>query len=562
MAEVYRARLDRLDVAIKRLLPRYNDDDEFIVMLTDEARIIARFDHPNIVRLFEFGLVDDQHFLAMEFVDGVDLRSLLRRLRERGHRASAPAMGWVLEQALWGLDAAHEATDEAGRALEVVHRDFSPSNILVGYDGTVKLTDFGIAKARMNKARTRGGMIKGKVKYMSPEQTEGRRLGPASDVFAAGVVLHQALTGRMPFEAATDAELMWAIRTAIPSPASQHRDDLDEQFDAILSTALEKRPDDRHATAADFARALRAWRRATWPRFEPEDLGAIVQRCFAQERADASRAMVEVQHQDADDTSGHARSTSAHTQYTRLVEAAWATGSWPIDPNVQVDAWLAARRTGTRDEMPALLSGPTGGEASATAETARSKRRQHPSAETRFVEALAPDGPPTRTSAAAMDPESIDRPWVSDEADGKHPHTAVSFELAPASALAAFDGDRPSPQVCAASAPPEAAGGVETLGEGSALTGLVGGASAVVAGPGCTVTGKGELEEASAAPLAPNPAEGAHDGVAAAVAGSMATGAAANRPNAGVGDRAAEGRALVAAVADEGVFDSDRPAGS
>ncbi len=345
MAEIYRARLEDEDVALKWLLPQFNTDAEFLVMLADEARITGLLDHPNVVRLFEFGAVDDQHFLAMEFVDGVDLRALLRRCRERGEALPAAAAAWIIEQSLRGLQAAHTLRAADGASLNLVHRDFSPSNLLVSFEGDVKLIDFGIAKDRLTRARTRGGMIKGKLRYMSPEQTEGRRLDARSDVFSAGVVLYQAAVGQAPFNADDDAALMWAIRHETPPPPSHGRPALGEGFDALMGRALAKAPEARYPSAAAFAEALRAWRLATAPAYHAGLLGEWLQARFAAERQDTIKAMDEADLAgELDDSVG-----SVNTQYTRLVEPGWRTASGVHDPAAdledQIESWRSARRS-------------------------------------------------------------------------------------------------------------------------------------------------------------------------------------------------------------------------
>ncbi|MCB9524371.1 MAG: serine/threonine protein kinase [Myxococcales bacterium] len=342
MAEVYRARLDQAELAIKRLLPQYNTDAEFLVMLADEARITGLLDHPNIVKLYEFGVVDEQHFLAMEFVDGVDLRALQRRCADRGISVPPAAAVWVVEQALRGLDFAHQQRGADGQALRLVHRDFSPSNLLIGFDGAVKLIDFGIAKDRLSRARTRGGMIKGKVRYMSPEQTEGRRLDPRSDVFSAGAALYQAAVGRPPFVAEDDAALMVAIRDTPHAPASHQRPVLGAAFDAVLDRALAKDAADRYPTARAFADALKAWRANHAPDYHQGALGEWVSRLFEAERTDARTALGELDlHGELDESLG-----SLNTQYTRLVDAGWrtASGVHPMDLGAELDAWLARTR--------------------------------------------------------------------------------------------------------------------------------------------------------------------------------------------------------------------------
>ena len=293
MAEIYRAKIwsvtGEREVAIKRLLPIYNHDDEFIVMLTDEARITSLFDHPNIAKVYEFGVVDGQYFLAMEFIDGVDLRRVNRRLAEREERLGGIAATFIVEQALRGLHAAHEQSDEDGNQQNIIHRDFTPSNIQIGYDGTVKLIDFGIAKAQLSRSRTQAGFIKGKVKYMSPEQTRSEPLDRRSDVFAAGVVLYLESTGRLPFDADDDEDLIDRVRHGEHIAPSLLNAELDDHFDDIVDRALAKSRDERFSTALEFADALALWRDDNAEYGGGSELGPQVGHLFAQERLDETR---------------------------------------------------------------------------------------------------------------------------------------------------------------------------------------------------------------------------------------------------------------------------------
>ncbi|MCA9541174.1 MAG: serine/threonine protein kinase [Myxococcales bacterium] len=342
MAEVHRARIgppgDERDVAIKRLLPVYNDDAEFVAMLVDEARITAHFDHPNIARVLAHGEVDGQFFLAMEYVDGVDLRGVLRRCHERGESLPLAAAGFVVESALRGLHHAHEACDAEGASLGLIHRDFSPSNLLIGYDGGVKLIDFGVAKARLNRTRTAAGFIKGKVKFMSPEQTLRKGLDRRSDVFAAGVVLYLATTGRLPFTGGDDQTIIQAVRNTPHRPPSAVDERLDAAFDTMIDRALAKAPEDRFVDAAAFADALAAWWRPRWPDFTTETLGAEVARLFARERREA-----EALYDEYEDVIGEDTPTGLRQAFTRVL------GSGEESPEtaelqVEVDDWLRAHR--------------------------------------------------------------------------------------------------------------------------------------------------------------------------------------------------------------------------
>ena len=198
MAEVFLARLIGVEgferrVAIKRILPHLSESDEFRAMFLDEARLAAQLTHPNIVHIYDFGKADDYYFIAMEYVDGVDIGRLIRRAKERPVPFEVAAR--IFADVCAGLHFAHNASDPMGRKLDVVHRDVTPQNVLVSWDGVVKLVDFGIAKAAFAAGRTRPGVVKGKYAYMSPEQVEGRSLDGRSDLFAAGICLYELVTG-------------------------------------------------------------------------------------------------------------------------------------------------------------------------------------------------------------------------------------------------------------------------------------------------------------------------------------------------------------------------------
>lgn len=314
MAEIYRAvsTIDGRTVALKRILPQYNEDQFFIEMLLDEARITSALNHSNIAKLYTFGAVNDEYFIAMEFIDGQDLRALLLRLRDKGEKLPPIIGAYIMEQALIGLDAAHSQCDEEGHPLNIVHRDISPSNLLLSYQGDVKLIDFGIAKDRLSKTRTRGGVIKGKVKYMSPEQTLGMRLDRRSDVFAAGSVLYHAITGLAPFYAPEDPNLMVAIRDVTPDPPSLNAE-VDPTFDAIIAKALAKDPAQRFATAKEFANYLQKWRVMHGLYDGQSALAELLNRLFKQDRTESNELLSQSDSSLEEDTAPEA-------VYTRFVD--------------------------------------------------------------------------------------------------------------------------------------------------------------------------------------------------------------------------------------------------
>ncbi|MDB4968961.1 MAG: Serine/threonine-protein kinase Pkn6 [Myxococcales bacterium] len=261
MAEVHRAILDgpggfQRTVVIKRMLPHLCHDEAFVRMLLVEGRLTALLHHPNIVQVYEVGDVDGVYYLAMEHVEGVNLWSLLRARA----RAELPAaVGCAIACELAGaLAYAHARSDEAGRPCAIVHRDVSPANVMVTPAGTVKLLDFGIAKAAdsLRDLETRTGMLKGKVAYMSPEQAEGETVDRRSDVFALGVVLHEMLTMRRLFRGDDDLQTLKLVRAAVVAPPSAVVPGLDADLDAVVVKMLARRAVDRFASCDEVLAAL------------------------------------------------------------------------------------------------------------------------------------------------------------------------------------------------------------------------------------------------------------------------------------------------------------------
>ncbi|MBM4318616.1 MAG: serine/threonine protein kinase [Deltaproteobacteria bacterium] len=287
MAEVYRALCTDGNgreeiVALKLVLPHYNDDAEFLEMMRDEAKITRHLRHLHLARVLELGEVDGKHYLAIEYIPGKDLRAIIKASRERQEYLPVEHVLQIIACTLEGLHSAHIQTDERGRPLQVIHRDISPSNIIVPFDGPVKVIDFGIAKAAFSKAKTRIGIIKGKVRYMSPEQTEGKKLDPRSDVFSAGVVLYEALTLRVPFQAPSENEIIELIRNEEPALPSQIDPAIPREVDRVVMKALAKRRAARYPTAHQFAQDLRVVLQSSYPSYQPRWLGEYVAELFSE----------------------------------------------------------------------------------------------------------------------------------------------------------------------------------------------------------------------------------------------------------------------------------------
>jgi serine/threonine protein kinase len=243
-------------VAIKRLHAQFARDPEFVKMFFDEARLAARIAHPNVVATLDVVAPDDEVFLVMEYVRGVALVQLIRNLNQRGEKLPLLISLGIMTGVLHGLHAAHEATNDRGESLNLVHRDVSPQNVLVGTDGVPRLLDFGVATASGRAQSTRDGQLKGKLAYMAPEQVRSELPTRRTDVFAASVVLWEVLTGKRLFYASNEASVLARVlNTDIPAPSSV-APDLPKAFDRVVLRGLERDPAKRYATARDMANDL------------------------------------------------------------------------------------------------------------------------------------------------------------------------------------------------------------------------------------------------------------------------------------------------------------------
>jgi serine/threonine protein kinase len=262
MAEVYLARQSgpagfEKECVIKRILPSLAADQHFVQMFLDEARIAARLSHPNIVQIFDLGTLSEKdYYLAMEHVPGVDLQQVSDAEEERGGRLPLAVALRIISNVAEGLDHAHRATDSRGELLGLVHRDITPSNIIVSVDGAAKILDFGIAKAVARQERTEVGVIKGKIPYMSPEQVQGEALDHRSDLFSLGTMLYQLTTGRRPFDGQNAAELSLKILYEQPPAPEDLVQNYPPQLGEIVRRALNKRKAERFGSARELQEAL------------------------------------------------------------------------------------------------------------------------------------------------------------------------------------------------------------------------------------------------------------------------------------------------------------------
>ncbi|MDO8462612.1 MAG: serine/threonine-protein kinase [Deltaproteobacteria bacterium] len=286
MAELFLAKLPGVagfekTVVIKRILPHWSTNKEFITMLIDEAKIVVQLTHPNIVSVYELGKEVESYYIAMEYVEGVDLRRLTQACQKKGKKLPLALSLFIIQEVLRGLSYAHKKTDHQGKALRVVHRDISPQNILLSYEGMVKVADFGIARAADRSHETATGTLKGKFSYMSPEQASQQPLDARSDLFSVGILLFELVTGRKLFGQKTDIGTLDEVRKAeVLWPADIQ---IEESLKAILSKSLAKEATGRFQEAAEFVQELHAWARQHGEEGTSEKLGSFLKELFAHE---------------------------------------------------------------------------------------------------------------------------------------------------------------------------------------------------------------------------------------------------------------------------------------
>jgi serine/threonine protein kinase len=243
-------------VAIKRVLPHLASHTNFIGMFLDEARLGARLNHANIVSVFDIGKADNSFFIVMEFVDGTNLKKVMETLRVKRKPFPLKDAIYIAMEACRGLSYAHELLDDDGGPLDLVHRDVSPPNILISKRGEVKVTDFGLAKARTQLERTDPGVVKGKFSYLSPEAASGLEVDHRADIFAVGIIMWELFTGRRLFYGETDYQTVELVRQAkVPSIAALNPE-IEPELEQIVRKALAKDPDERYQSAADLGDAL------------------------------------------------------------------------------------------------------------------------------------------------------------------------------------------------------------------------------------------------------------------------------------------------------------------
>jgi serine/threonine protein kinase/CheY-like chemotaxis protein len=288
MAEVWKARMRGVEgfqktVAIKKILPHMTDNSEFVGMFIDEAKLAAQLGHPNIVHIYDLGKIGRDYYIAMEYVEGKDLRSLMNAGRRKGVRMPLALALFIAARLASALDYAHRKRDFDEREMGLVHRDVSPQNVLLSLEGDVKLCDFGIAKAVSKAGQTQMGALKGKLQYMSPEQAWGRAVDARSDLFSLGAVLYEMLTGERLFTGDTEIGVLESVRQGQIRSTRQSDPSIPVEVDEIVARALAYDPQSRFASAGEMKQRIEAVLHTLGLSPDPTDLAAWVHKVLEEE---------------------------------------------------------------------------------------------------------------------------------------------------------------------------------------------------------------------------------------------------------------------------------------
>jgi serine/threonine protein kinase len=323
MAEIFRAvtvgaeGFER-EVVIKRILPHYTEDEAFVTMFIDEATVAAKLSHANIVQIYDFDNLNNCYYIAMEYIEGQDLKKVVDVARKKEKDLSVALCTWILIEASKGLHYAH-TRKHRNKPLNIVHRDVSPHNVMVSYNGEVKIMDFGIAKAASRSTATRAGTVKGKCAYMSPEQAKGHELDGRSDLFALGVMFWEMLTGERLFAGDTDFATLSNVLKCEVAPPSTHNDKIPEELDAVILKALSAEADDRQADVGEFITDLQRFFFSIVTESVQSELTELIQELF---EADI-QALADLQ---VSETESYSSAGITDSQVARAAMAAGGTG--------------------------------------------------------------------------------------------------------------------------------------------------------------------------------------------------------------------------------------------
>ncbi len=289
MAEIYLAKTHGIGgfeklLALKVIHEKYSQDREFVDMLIDEAKIAVQLSHGNIAQVFDLGCIEGTYYIAMEFIDGKDLYQLLVQCSELEVSIPFDVVAYIAMETAAGLQYAHHKSDNYGRPINLIHRDISPQNVLVSYDGEVKIVDFGIAKASRRSRETESGVIKGKFFYMSPEQAWGDDIDARTDIFSAGICLYEMITGEMLYNEEKALVLLDKVRKAEIPPMRQKRRDLPPSLEQIVLRALSRDRGERYQAAGALQGALSGFLYGNWPSFSRSRVKEFMREVFGDQR--------------------------------------------------------------------------------------------------------------------------------------------------------------------------------------------------------------------------------------------------------------------------------------
>ena len=355
MAEVFKARMTGVEgfekvVVVKKILPGYARNLSFIKMLVDEAKLTSVLQHPNIVQIIELDSLDNQYYIAMELVDGKDLLKILARCAENKLEPSAGVACFIAAEVCKGLDYAHRAKDIYGEPLNIIHRDVSPSNIIVSWGGNVKIMDFGVAKARTQDTKGSKHVLRGKLGYMSPEQVKGEEIDHRSDIFSMGIVLLEALTLKRLFLGRTDLETLINIRDAEIEKKFEKYPFIDEPMRDILRKALARDRDARYSTALEFHDDLCEYLFEQKKRVSTASAEAFLKELFGEEAERGTLAASEAPKPAAGGGEGQAPTTSS-TLVSRPSHTSPGVPKSAADEKRWIDEELGLGQTG-KSEAP------------------------------------------------------------------------------------------------------------------------------------------------------------------------------------------------------------------
>ena len=288
MAEVFKAKAFGVEgfekiLAIKRILPSMIEDEDFIEMFIDEAKIAGQLNHANVCQIFELGRFDRAHYIAMEYISGKDLLQIMSVFQRRQETFPLTVAGFIVAKLCEGLDYAHRKRDPGGNELNIIHRDVSPQNVIVSFEGEIKLIDFGIAKARYRSSKTAAGVLKGKFGYMSPEQVRGMNLDRRSDIFALGTLLYEMVAGIRLFVGESDFSTLEKVRNVDVSPPTRYNPGIPPELERIIMKALARTPETRYQWANELQEELQAFMLMQKPLMTTKRLAAWMKNHFAED---------------------------------------------------------------------------------------------------------------------------------------------------------------------------------------------------------------------------------------------------------------------------------------